>query len=149
MRVKITKGRGWSLNKEGEEFDVYGVGVEEGEIVYYVDPEFKIGRRFIRISNCEVVEDETDASTDNVNSPQHYTQGRFETIEMIEEIAQGYDDGFLGHCVGTAVKYLSRAPYKHESPVEDLKKAEKYIQFAIERAKKLEVAANEKRADYE
>lgn len=68
----------------------------------------------------------------NVNHPSHYKSGRFETIEMIEEITKGYDDGFVAHCVGTSVKYLSRAPFKHESPTEDLRKSEQYLRFAIE-----------------
>jgi|SRR5690554_4111841 len=77
---------------------------------------------------CKAGEEESDA----VNSPQHYTQGRFETIEIIEEIAKGYDDGFTAYCVGNALKYLARAPYKHEEPTEDLRKAERYLRFAID-----------------
>ena len=50
---------------------------------------------------------------------------------MIEEITQGYSDGFVAHCVGTAVKYLSRSPFKHEDPSTDLHKAAKYLEFAI------------------
>src|SRR5690554_3123506 len=69
---------------------------------------------------------------DAVNSPNHYTQGRFETIEIIEEIAKGYDDGFTAYCVGNALKYLARAPFKHEKPTEDLRKAAKYLRFAID-----------------
>ncbi|MFZ4454307.1 DUF3310 domain-containing protein [Salibacterium aidingense] len=75
---------------------------------------------------------------DAVNSPQHYTTGRFETIEMIKEIAGGYDDGFLGHCVGTSVKYFARAPHKHESPAECLRKAAKYAEWAADRAEELD-----------
>jgi len=70
---------------------------------------------------------------DAVNHPNHYTQGRFETIEVIEEITQGYSDGYVAYCVGNALKYLARAPHKHAEPTEDIKKAEKYISFAIER----------------
>lgn len=76
----------------------------------------------------------TSSSTveDKVNSPSHYTQGKFETIEIINEITKGYDNSFVGYCVGNAIKYLSRAPFKHETPLEDLKKAYKYLEFAIE-----------------
>lgn len=70
---------------------------------------------------------------DAVNSPNHYTQGKFETIEIIEHLTSKYDDGFTAHCVGTAFKYMDRAPYKHESPTECLRKAAKYLSFAIER----------------
>lgn len=70
---------------------------------------------------------------DAINSPNHYTQGRFETIEIIEEITQGYSDGYVAYCVGNALKYLARAPYKHGEPTEDLAKAGAYINYALER----------------
>lgn len=72
-------------------------------------------------------------SEDNVEKPAHYTQGKFETIDIIAQIVAGYNDPFVGHCVGTAVKYVSRAPYKHDMPLEDMRKAKRYIEFAIER----------------
>lgn len=70
--------------------------------------------------------------TDAVNSPNHYTQGKFETIEIIEEITKGYSDGYVAYCVGNALKYLARAPFKHGEPSEDLSKAAKYLAFASE-----------------
>lgn len=69
---------------------------------------------------------------DAVNSPNHYTQGKFETIEIIEEITKGYSDGYVAYCVGNALKYLARAPFKHGEPSEDLSKAAKYLAFASE-----------------
>ena len=71
-------------------------------------------------------------SVDNVNSPQHYRHGRFETIELIEDITKKYDDGFVAYCVGNAVKYIDRAPFKHGSPSEDLRKAAWYLTRAAE-----------------
>ena len=73
---------------------------------------------------------EEKAELDAVNSPNHYTQGRFETIEIIEEITKGYEDGYVAYCVGNALKYLARAPFKHGEPAEDLAKAERYLAFA-------------------
>lgn len=71
--------------------------------------------------------------SDNINHPSHYTQGKFETIEIIEQVTKGYDNSFVGYCVGNTIKYLARAPFKHETPLEDLKKAYKYLEFAIEK----------------
>lgn len=71
-------------------------------------------------------------SVDNVNSPQHYRHGRFETIEIIEDITKKYDDGFVAYCVGNAVKYIDRAPFKHGSPAEDLRKAAWYLTRAAD-----------------
>lgn len=72
------------------------------------------------------------AAPDMVEHPSHYKQGRFETIELIEEITGGYKDGYVAYCVGNAIKYLARAPFKHDTPTEDLQKAKKYIEFALE-----------------
>jgi hypothetical protein len=68
---------------------------------------------------------------DMVEHPSHYTSGKFETIEVIEEITKHYEDGYVAYCVGNALKYLARAPHKHDEPTEDLSKAAKYIEFAL------------------
>ena len=44
---------------------------------------------------------------DMINSPPHYTAGKFESIDVIED--QGHGRGF---CYGNALKYLHRAPHK-------------------------------------
>jgi uncharacterized protein YukE len=91
--------------------------------------------------DADLIDTNTTSATDTsdrgqedaVEHPSHYNTGRFETIEIIEEITQGYDDGYVSYCVGNAVKYLSRAPFKHGSPHEDINKAAKYLEFALER----------------
>lgn len=63
---------------------------------------------------------------DPVNHPAHYTDGRIEVIEYIE-------DKKLGYCLGNAVKYISRAGKKDPAKeVEDLQKAEWYIRRRIQ-----------------
>lgn len=60
-----------------------------------------------------------------IKSPKHYTEGRkFEPKDVIR-------DWGLGFNLGSAVKYLSRAGRK-EDIVQDLKKAQEFIQFEIE-----------------
>lgn len=71
-------------------------------------------------------------AADAVNSPAHYKRGKFETIEVIEHITAGYTDPFVAYCVGNAVKYIDRAPYKHDSPAECLRKAAWYLTRAAE-----------------
>ena len=59
---------------------------------------------------------------DNVNHPAHYTTGRIEVIEYIE------DKEFPYH-LGNAVKYISRAGRKDpDKTIEDLQKALWYIE---------------------
>ena len=64
---------------------------------------------------------------DNVNHPSHYTDGKIEVIDFIE-------DKCLNFHRGNAVKYIVRAGKKNpEKEVEDLKKAAWYINREIER----------------
>jgi len=75
---------------------------------------------------------------DAVNHPPHYTKGRFETIDVLEDIIQFYPDPVLASQVWQTLKYLSRAPHKHDL-VEDLEKARWYLERAIRTAKALEL----------
>lgn len=60
-----------------------------------------------------------------IKSPKHYTEGRrFEPKDVIR-------DWDLNFNLGNAVKYLARAGRKGDM-VEDLKKAQQYIQFEID-----------------
>ena len=69
---------------------------------------------------------------DTVNHPSHYTDGKIEVIDFIE-------DKKLGYHLGNAVKYISRAGKKDPTKkVEDLRKAAWYINREIERLTKEE-----------
>jgi hypothetical protein len=62
---------------------------------------------------------------DPVNRPSHYTDGKIEVIDFIE-------DKKLGFCLGNAVKYISRAGKKDPTKeIEDLNKAKWYIERRI------------------
>ena len=70
---------------------------------------------------------------DNVNHPAHYTDGKIEVIDFIE-------DKKLGFCLGNAVKYISRAGKKDPAKeVEDLRKAAWYINRRIKQLSQEEV----------
>ena len=63
---------------------------------------------------------------DPVNHPSHYTDGKIEVIDCIE-------DKKLGFCLGNAVKYIARAGKKDPSKeIEDLKKAAWYVARRIQ-----------------
>lgn len=64
-------------------------------------------------------------SSERVNHPYHYNQGRIEVIDFIED--QG-----LGFNLGNVVKYVARAEHKGKE-LEDLKKALWYLQREISR----------------
>ena len=68
--------------------------------------------------------------TDNVKHPSHYTDGKIEVIDFIE------DKGLNFHR-GNAVKYISRAGKKDPSKeIEDLEKAVWYLRREIERLRR-------------
>lgn len=67
---------------------------------------------------------------DNINSPQHYTKGKYEVIDVIE-------DWNLNFRLANAVKYIARHEHKGK-PEEDLKKALWYLQREIDSYGKLD-----------
>ena len=77
-------------------------------------------------------EDEEVSDKEMVNHPPHYNQGKFETIDIIEDIVAGYDDPVEAYLIGTTLKYLARAPFKNAKK-QDLEKAEFYLKRAIDR----------------
>jgi sulfur relay (sulfurtransferase) DsrC/TusE family protein len=58
-----------------------------------------------------------------VSHPNHYTQGKIECIDYIQDKGLNFSEG-------NAVKYITRARHKGKY-VEDMKKAAQYIEFAI------------------
>lgn len=66
-------------------------------------------------------------SNDNINHPSHYTDGRIEVIDFIE-------DKKLNYHRGNVIKYVSRAGKKDpDKEIEDLKKARWYLDREIKR----------------
>ena len=64
---------------------------------------------------------------DPVNHPAHYTDGKIEVIDFI-------DDKSLCYCLGNAVKYIARAGKKDPAKyAEDLKKAVWYLNHEIKK----------------
>jgi hypothetical protein len=70
--------------------------------------------------------------TDPVNSPDHYTAGKIEAIDIIEQVVEYYPP-VLGWSIGQVLRYVIRAPLKNNL-IEDLSKASWYLQRAIKAA---------------
>ena len=64
---------------------------------------------------------------DVVNNPEHYNKSGIETIDALEAMLV---DGFDYYLQGNIVKYLWR--FRHKNGVEDLKKAQWYLNKLIE-----------------
>ena len=68
-----------------------------------------------------------EVTEDKVNNPSHYTSGKIEVIDFIEDQKFNYHRG-------NAIKYICRAGKKDKSKeVEDLEKAIWYLQREIKR----------------
>src|SRR5699024_3721661 len=94
--IKSNEPTRWYADYIGEVFEV----IDEFGVDYRVKHGDGVG--FIEKADCSVfAEEKEERVTDAVNHPSHYTAGKFETIEVIEHIVEGYSDPFVSHCVGT------------------------------------------------
>ena len=69
---------------------------------------------------------------DPVNSPSHYTAGKTEAIDVIEDAIDSAPDVTFGFLQGQVLKYMLRLWLK-ENPLEDAKKARWYLNRLIEK----------------
>lgn len=109
-------------------------------VAYHFNKDWAIGgpeisKKLARwINNALDMHETSDAeacisSDDPVNHPSHYTQGSIECIDAIETSMS--KEAFVGYLKGNFMKYVWR--YKHKNnPVEDLKKANWYLNKLIE-----------------
>jgi hypothetical protein len=70
--------------------------------------------------------DQSVYSANEINHPSHYTQGRFEVIDVIE-------DWKLNFHLGNVIKYVARCGHKDPGKITDLEKARWYLQREIDR----------------
>lgn len=68
---------------------------------------------------------------DKVNSPAHYTRGKVEAIEIIEDAIQDAPDPVVGMLQAQTLKYLLRLWLK-ENSTEDAKKAQWYLNRLVD-----------------
>ncbi|EAE3096117.1 DUF3310 domain-containing protein, partial [Listeria monocytogenes] len=64
-------------------------------------------------------------NNDKVNNPTHYTAGGIETLDYIKAKVSDYPS----YAAGNILKYVSR--YEHKNGIEDLKKAQFYLNDLI------------------
>lgn len=90
--------------------------------------------------NHDFEDPEPPAQFDAVARPAHYNTGQFVHPECSEPIEVIDITRRLDFCLGNAVKYIMRAGHKG-STIEDLRKAKRYIEYAIEDAASKEETA--------
>jgi hypothetical protein len=159
--IKITNGRWWYEDKVGKIYKIDSfIESYDDDSLAEPEPAYEVidgehGYCRVLAQDCEewtlpkLKPEESEkkrdfvgtpgpaTDVDMVNHPNHYTYGKFEVIEIIEEVTKAYDDAFMGYCIGNAQKYIARAPHKGTKK-QDLEKARKYLEFAIDHLAKNE-----------
>ena len=74
-----------------------------------------------------------DTPKDNVNHPTHYTQGKIECIEAIAEATKQLH-GIEAVATANVIKYVWR--WKSKNGIEDLQKAQWYLNHLIKQIQK-------------
>lgn len=83
------------------------------------------------------------AADDMVNSPAHYTKGRFEAIDVIEDVIRHAPDPVSGMLLGNTLKYLLRVWFK-ACPHQDASKARWYLDRLIQHLESKQAAESVK-----
>lgn len=132
----------WERNKQNTVVHIEEEGVSCGSLSYakYLHPNIPIEK--YKVKQDEVAkwfDGATNAmkafssngvsmkneNNDKVNNPAHYTAGGIETLDYIKAKVSDYPS----YAVGNILKYVSR--YKHKNGIEDLKKAQFYLNDLI------------------
>lgn len=133
----------WERNKQNTVVHIEEEGVSCGSLSYakYLHPNIPIEK--YKVKQDEVAKwfyntanamkalsaggvSVKNENTDNVNNPSHYTAGGIETLDYIKAKVKDYPS----YAVGNILKYVSR--YEHKNGIEDLKKAQFYLNDLIE-----------------
>ena len=72
-------------------------------------------------------------SNDIIEKPEHYTYGKYECWDVLEDILKDCR-GPEAFYIGNVIKYLWR--YRHKNGLQDLLKAQRYLEKAIAENKK-------------
>lgn len=92
-----------------------------------VDETCKVSGKLARNTcECNCFQPVRDSDDNAVESPAHYTSGNIECIYCIKA---ALGENFIGFLIGNVIKYTYR--YKDKNGVEDLRKAQWYLERAI------------------
>ena len=89
-------------------------------------PHWRCGDWFVMECDMETIEDAQEFNP--VSKPSHYNQYGIEAIDAIR--ASLGPAGFQAYCKGNVIKYLWR--YEYKNGLEDLKKAQVYLNWMVE-----------------
>lgn len=128
MKVKCIYGMYYGLTRNKiydvikKDWTSYEIVNDFGKIRSYTDALFEV------VLDDEMTKPNINDILDNVEHPSHYCRGGIECIDAIE--ASLGKDEFTGFLRGNIIKYIWR--YKDKNGLEDLKKAQWYLNKLIE-----------------
>lgn len=102
--------------------------MESKDIIIKTCKEYMRKKR--KIGQVEMINKITEPLQDNINHPTHYNHGGIETLDYIKAKAPHYES----YAIGNIIKYVSR--YQHKNGLEDLKKAQFYLNDLVEEMEK-------------
>ena len=91
---------------------------KEREHPYGKEEDYMVDRRLVK-------------KDDRVNSPSHYTSGKREVIDIIEDAGKDAPSAIYGMLQAQVLKYILRVWLK-DNPLEDMKKARWYLDRLID-----------------
>jgi len=89
-----------------------------------------LGSAGLPYPQSQLLTNEREIMTDNVNHPSHYTKGDIETIDYIVDVLGKFDA--LSYCHGNVIKYTGTRLRNKGNTIEDAKKAVWYLNKMIE-----------------
>lgn len=116
----LTKNKIYDVIKK--DWTSYEIENDFGKICSYTNALFEV------VPTDEMTKPNINDILDNVEHPSHYCRGGIECIDAIE--ASLGKDEFTGFLRGNIIKYIWR--YKDKNGLEDLKKAQWYLNKLIE-----------------
>ena len=136
MKVKCTSNLYYGLTKNKiydvlwKDWTFYEIKNDFGKICSYPSALFEVVPKELKYygNTDEMTKPNINDILDNVEHPSHYCRGGIECIDAIE--ASLGKDEFAGFLRGNIIKYVWR--YKDKNGLEDLKKAQWYLNKLIE-----------------
>ena len=121
------------FNNEYKKFEEWNKKIDEADdaIVNFWGTSNKLPKPIMGLGPKNNITPTGFIPDDRVNSPSHYTSGRMEAIDIIEDAISTAPTPGKGLLQAQALKYLLRLWLK-DSPVEDAKKAEWYLKRLID-----------------
>jgi hypothetical protein len=78
----------------------------------------------------DIIDVGVNPANDIINHPSHYTRGKVEVVDIIEDVIAGITSGIVAYHFATVLKYSLRAPFKG-AMLQDCRKARWHLDRMI------------------